>query len=487
MPVFGGPHPHRPRVPHRHRPHRRGLHPRAGRELLGRSTALTRVARHGHGASRRHLRQPDGPGPRAGPPHGPAGRGGRLRLVLDGRDHRPRGVLAARRRGGGGAVARPRHRRPGPPAAHADGGGDGRRHPPGPAPGPRHRARHRHLVAGRHHPLARDALRRPTAGPDPRVRHPPASVPHRREGRLRRRLLRGEGVPPRRAARRAAAQDRGRRPQPQDAAAGRRGGRRRRPQLPAGVPRAVVGGAGAQGRRRHHLRLRPRRRVRARGGHRAGPPRPVLLRRGRLLRPQLRAGRLRRRGRPRSAPATPSATGTGALAAVSDRMVDAIDVMGDAGHRPGHHAGLRRRRRRRPRAHAPAVGRRPPGVSRRSPSAPRSARPERWSCATRSSWSPAGPTASAGRCAGASWPRACGAWPSSTATPRRPTSSRWSWAPPPSGWPPTWPARPTWWRRWAPPRSASGPSTCWCPTPASAPAAASRRPTRPGSRSGTST
>ena len=69
-------------------------------------------------------------------------------------------------------------------------------------------------------------------------------------------------------------------------------------------------------------------------------------------------------------------------------------------HRARHDAGLRRRRRRRAGAHAAAVGRRPPGVGR--PHHPRraSGRPRtRWSCATRSSSSPAAPTASGARCA----------------------------------------------------------------------------------------
>ena len=71
------------------------------------------------------------------------------------------------------------------------------------------------------------------ARPGARVRHPAARLPLRREGRLRRRLLRGEALPARRAARRAATQDRHRRAQPEDAAPGRRAGRRRAAQLPA--------------------------------------------------------------------------------------------------------------------------------------------------------------------------------------------------------------------------------------------------------------
>ena len=60
----------------------------------------------------------------------------------------------------------------------------------------------------------------------------------------------------------------------------------------------------------------------------------------------------------------------GALAAVCDRMVDAIDVMGDADHVRATVSELRRRRRRRARAHAPAVGTRPHGAWSRPPCAP---------------------------------------------------------------------------------------------------------------------
>ncbi len=54
-----------------------------------------------------------------------------------------------------------------------------------------------------------------------------------------------------------------------------------------------------------------------------------------------------------------------ALAAVSDEMVDAIDVMGDADTVAGHHARLRRRGGRRARPHAAPLGRRPPRLGRR--------------------------------------------------------------------------------------------------------------------------
>ena len=57
----------------------------------------------------------------------------------------------------------------------------------------------------------------------------------------------------------------------------------------------------------------------------------------------------------------------GALAAVSDRMVDAIDVVGDAAHVSGHDQGLRRQRRRPPHRHAPPLGRGPPPGHQRHP------------------------------------------------------------------------------------------------------------------------
>ena len=67
----------------------------------------------------------------------------------------------------------------------------------------------------------------------------------------------------------------------------------------------------------------------------------------------------------------------GAVAAVSDRMVDAIDVMGDDDTVARPRCGLRRRRRRRAGAHAAAVGPRPAGLGRAHRSAPRSASPDR--------------------------------------------------------------------------------------------------------------
>ena len=102
--------------------------------------------------------------------------------------------------------------------------------------------------------LARRRLRRAAAGPGAGVRDAGEGVPVRREGRLRRRLLPGEGVPARAAARRAEAQGRGRRAEPGDADAGRRGGRRRPAQLPAGLARGLVGRADPRRRRRRDLR-----------------------------------------------------------------------------------------------------------------------------------------------------------------------------------------------------------------------------------------
>ena len=72
------------------------------------------------------------------------------------------------------------------------------------------------------------------------------------------RFLRGQSVPARSAARRPAPEDRDRRPERGDAPARRRGRRRRAAQLHPGQSRPVVGRAGAQGRRRDDLRVRPR-------------------------------------------------------------------------------------------------------------------------------------------------------------------------------------------------------------------------------------
>ena len=54
----------------------------------------------------------------------------------------------------------------------------------------------------------------------------------------------------------------------------------------------------------------------------------------------------------------------GAVGAVSERMVDAIDVMGDADHGARHDAVLRRRRRRGAGPHAPTLGARPASLGR---------------------------------------------------------------------------------------------------------------------------
>ncbi len=160
------------------------------------------VAGHGRIDRRVHLRQPHGARAAVRGGDGAAGGRARLPLVLDGRDHRPRGLLAAgrgrRRRPG----PRPRHRRAGPPAPHPAAGRHVGRHALGPRPRPRRAARRGHLLPRRHVPLARRALRRPPARPGAGVRRPRAGVPVGREGHLRRRPLPGEGLPPRRPLRR---------------------------------------------------------------------------------------------------------------------------------------------------------------------------------------------------------------------------------------------------------------------------------------------
>ncbi len=251
-----------------------------------------------HRRPRPHLRQLHEPRPGGGAHRRPPGRRAGLPLVLDRRDNWARGLLAARCRRRRRPGPRPRHGCARPPTAHADGRGHGRRDPPGPAPRAGHPPRYRHLVAGGHRALARGTVRRPAPGPGAGVRHAREGVPHRRARHLPGRLLPVQEVPPRGAPGRAPAEGGGRRPQPQDARPRRRGGRRRAAQLPAGVARGLVGRTGPQGRRRRRLRLRPRRCLRARGRHRLRPTRPVVVRRGRRLRRQLRAGRLRRRGGP---------------------------------------------------------------------------------------------------------------------------------------------------------------------------------------------
>ena len=254
-----------------------------------------------------------------------------LRLVLDRRDHRARGVLAARRGRGGGAVARPRHRRARPPAAHADGGGHGRRHAAGPAPRPRHPARRRHLVAGRHRALARRALRRPAPGPGPRVRHAAAGVPLRREGRLRRRLLPGEGLPARRPARRAASRRSSSAPSTRRCCA-----------WPARWPTACC----STTCRRRTCRGRSSRCAAGGAGRRSTPTSTPGSASARTASswpgatcsptpsstptPATSSGPASATRSPRSARRHAAGDRDGALAAVSDRMVDAIDVMGDA-------------------------------------------------------------------------------------------------------------------------------------------------------------
>ena len=253
------------------------------------------------------------------------------------------------------------------PMVVAMAGGDA----PGAPARPRGAARRRHLLPGRHRALAR---RRPTASarwPGPRVRAPREAVPVGEKVDFAGDFYAVQGLPARGAPRRAPAEGGGRRAQPEDAAPGRRGGRRRAAQLPA-RPRTSRGRSSrcAGRRRRHRLRLRPRRRVRARA--------TASTRRGATCSP------------------TPSSTPTprnferagygdevaevrerhaagdreGALAAVSDEMVDAIDVMGDADIVRGHGRGLRRRRRRGAGAHAAAVGPRPAAGRRGHDGAP---------------------------------------------------------------------------------------------------------------------
>ena len=222
----------------------------------------------------------------------------RLHVVLDGRDHRPRGLLAARRRRRRRPVARPRHRRARPPAAHADGRRHGRRH-----------------AAGARTPTAtscsasasrrRSSPRAGTACPTATARSPrPASTsPCVRE------CLTGEKV-----------DFAGDFYQVKGFRLGVRLGERR-PKIVIGAlnPKMLaLAGEVADGVLLNYLPAshvpwsveQVRKggdaaiyayvhagRVRARGRRRARPPRPLLLRRRRRLRPQLRAGRLRRRGR----------------------------------------------------------------------------------------------------------------------------------------------------------------------------------------------
>ena len=194
------------------------------------------------------------------------------------------------------------------------------------------RARHRDLLPGGDRTVARGSLRRP---PLDRVRvHHAARLPVRRQGRLRRRLLPGEGVPARGPARSAEA-DRRRRPQ-RDAAPRRRARRWGPVEHLTGVPRPLVRRPGARGRAQGG---RPSRRAATTSSPTSTPvcagdegigatARSVLLCRGRRIRPQLRTSRLRRRSR-RDPRAACGERPSSALAAVSDRMVDAIDVMGD--------------------------------------------------------------------------------------------------------------------------------------------------------------
>jgi len=210
---------------------------------------------------RPHRRQPPGTGPALHPRGGPPGPGAGVPLLVGGRGRGAGGLLHPGRRVPGGPGAGPGHGRAGPAAAHPASPGHGRRHPAGPGPGAGGDPGHRHLLARRGRALARHGLRGPPPGSGEGVRDPVAGVPVGRARRLRRRLLPDLRLPPGRAPGRASAQDRDRSPQPGHAAPGRGDRRRRAAQLPPRLPRALVGGTGPQGRRRHRVRLRPRGRV----------------------------------------------------------------------------------------------------------------------------------------------------------------------------------------------------------------------------------
>ena len=374
-----------------------------------------------------------------------------LPVVLDGRDHRARGVRHARRGRRRGPVARPRHRRARPPAAHPDAGGHGRRHPAGAAPRPRHPPRRR-ASPRRSSPPGGTAC--PTAtGRSARVREYLT---------LLRACLSGEkvdfdgdfyevkgfrlGV----ALGERSPEDRHRRAQPRMLPlAGELADGVLLNYLPAShVPWSVE--QVREGRRPPTVYAYVHAGVCEREeGIELRPARPVLLRRRRRLRPQLRAGRVRRRGRRDPRPRTPPATGRARWPPCRDRMVDAIDVMGDADTVRAHDAGLRRRRRRRAGAHAAAMGRRPAGRRPTPPSGRRRVTGSR-ACTPRGAHRTRSCVVTGGANGiGRAW-RAVrrrgrrGAWPSSTATPtavvevaerpRRPSASAWA---------PTWRARPT--------------------------------------------
>ena len=245
--------------------------------------------------------------------------------------------------------------------------------------------------------------------------------------------------------------------------AGRRAGRRRAAQLPPRLARAVVGRAGAQaGGDADDLRLRPRRRVRAGGRHRAGPAATSSPTPSSTPTPAASSGPASATRSPRSASAHAAGDRDGgAWPRCRDRMVDAIDVMGDADTVRGHDAGLRRRRRRRARAHAAAVGQGPParsaeqairaGVGRKALSA--------WSCADKVVVVTGGANG-IGRALCRAVRRRGGGGRGRGRPRRRGPPRRW---PPSLGgvgarrWPPTWPSRPTSRPRSPPPRRASGP------------------------------
>ena len=292
----------------------------------------------------------------------------RVPLLLDRRDHRSRGVRHAGCRRPGGTRPRPGHRRAGPPAAHAAAGGHGGRHPAGPAPGAPGHARRRHLVAGGDR-VAGTA--RPTAtGRWPRCASTSTLVRQclsRREGRLRRRLLLGS---------RASGSASGWASEgPRSSSAP---STRRCCAWPARWPTACCSTTcpprTSPGRSSRFAPVRPRGASTAEltiyayvhagvcdraDGVERGPRGPLLLRRGRLLRRQLRAGRLRRRGRRGPRARTRPATARPRWPRCPIGWSTRIDVVGDATTVRRGHAGLRRRRGRRARAHAAAVGSRP--------------------------------------------------------------------------------------------------------------------------------
>ena len=233
-----------------------------------------------------------------------------LPLVLDGRDHRARGVLGAGRGRRGGARASTSGTgvlalQLRTPMVVAMAGATLQALQPD---------REVLLGVGISSPVVTKRwhgvdVRRPSAGPRARVRHLVKLCLSGRAGRLRRRLLHGQGLPARCPPRRAPAEGRRRRAQPEDAA-----------RSPARWPTACCSttcrrrtcrGRSSRcqsRRRRHRLRLRPRRRLRREDGIEAAPARPLLLRGGRRLRARTSSGPATATRWPRCASATPPAT-----------------------------------------------------------------------------------------------------------------------------------------------------------------------------------